>query len=264
MMSLDNTLWLAYILTEVAVIGLLIYRRVWQILPVFCIYFAWDLLSNGGGFLSQRFFPEGYNPTTYFIQTAIDSVLQFGVLVELTWSVLRPIRASLPRYTLIAVGLLILAIGGAIWPFSALPGLAETSAAGRLIGHFQQTASILRVLFFLVLAGCSQMLSIGFRDRELQVATGLGFYSLVSLGAAMLSSHQGTVAQYKHLNQLVVVSFLCSLVYWIFSFAHKQTERREFTPQMQNLLLAVAGAARSERSAITDASGSSGQRRRKL
>jgi fumarate reductase subunit D len=176
------------------------------------------------------------------------------VFVELAWSVLRPIRASLPRFTIVAVAALILAVGAAIWPFAALPGLALTSPLGQLIGRMQQTVAILRILVFLLLAGFSQLLSIGFRDRELQVATGMGFYSLVSLGTALLSTHQETVNQYKHLNQFVIGSFLCSLLYWIVSFAQKEAERREFTPQMQNLLLAVAGVARAERSALTNSS----------
>jgi len=35
------------------------------------------------------------------------------------------------------------------------------------------------------------------------------------------------------------------------SFAQKEAERREFSPQMQGLLLAVAGSARSTRIALT-------------
>ena len=118
--------------------------------------------------------------------------------------------------------------------------------------HVQQTASILRILFFLVLAGCSQFLSIGWRDRELQVATGLGFYSLVSLAVEILHSHQAMGPQYALLNQVVVASYLISFAYWIFSFAQKEAKRREFTPQMQSLLLAVAGTARSTRVALMD------------
>ena len=252
MMSLDNTLWLAGILTEGVVVGLLVYRRVWRLLPLFCVYCVWDVLSNTGGFLAQQFSPSSYNPVTYFIQASIDSVLMFGVLVELSWSVLRPIRQSLSRFTLVFMALALLALGAVIWPFSMLPGLAGQLPLVRLVGHVQQTVAILRILFFLGLAGCSQLLSIGLRDRELQVATGLGFYSLVSLGTAVLSAHQATIIQYQHLNQIVIASFLCSLLYWVFAFVQKEAQRREFTPQMQNLLLAVAGTARANRSALRD------------
>jgi hypothetical protein len=251
-MSLDNTLWLAGILTEAFVVGLLFYRRVWRLLPLFCIYCVWDVLSNTEGFASAYLFdPNSPNYlTTYLIQTAIDSVLQFCVLVELAWSVLRPVRSLLPRYTLVGLSAIVLLIGAAIWPFSAVTGNAQLPSDAQLVVHLQQTAAILRILLFLGMAGCSQLLSIGWRDRELQVATGLGFYSLVSLGAAFLSSHQQTAHQFGHVNQFVIGSFLCALFYWVFSFAQKEAERREFTPQMQNLLLAVAGVARAERTAL--------------
>ena len=82
-MSLDNTLWLAYILTEVAVVSLLIYRRVWRLLPLFCVYCVWDVLSNTEGFASAHLFHNGFSNylITYLIQTAIDSgiaVLRIG------------------------------------------------------------------------------------------------------------------------------------------------------------------------------------------
>jgi hypothetical protein len=251
-MSPENSIWLVGILAETVVVGLLIYRRVWHLLPIFCIYCAWDLLSNIWGFASRQFFPDSYNATSYFLQTVVDAILQFAVLVELAWSVLRPIRSSLPRGSQLAVALLLLAVGAAIWPFVTLAGLSHLPKLLYVVFRFQQTVSILRILFFVVLAACSQLLSIGWRDRELQVATGLGLYSLVSLGVSMLQAHQTGGMQYSHLNEFVIAGFLCSLGYWVFSFAQKQAERREFTPQMQNLLLAVAGAARANRAALSD------------
>lgn len=262
MMSIDNSLWLGYMVTEAVVIGLLVYRRAWRILPVFCIYCAWDVLSNLGIFLYQyenRFNSELKSYiTVYLSQTILDAALQFCVLVELAWSVLRPVRAFMPRFTLLLIAGMILAIGVAIWQIPAPVELSPRS--GQLfvtLMHLQQTLSILRILFFLGMAGCSQLLSIGWRDRELQVATGMGVYSLCSLGVTLLQARERHIAQFSHLSQLnefVVASFLCCLIYWLFSFAQKEPERREFTPQMQNLLLAVAGVARAERAALVDAS----------
>jgi hypothetical protein len=236
---------------EAAVLGLLLYRRVWRTFPAFCVYIVWGLVSDLGNYAIQRFSPSSFT-TTYLIQLVLDSALQFGVLVELAWSVLRPMRASLPRIALLVIAVLIVAVGAAIWPFAGIHNLASLPPQWRALVHVQQTASILRILFFLVLAGCSQFLSIGWRDRELQVATGLGFYSLVSLAVEILHSHQAMGPQYALLNQVVVASYLISFAYWIFSFAQKEAKRREFTPQMQSLLLAVAGTARSTRVALMD------------
>jgi hypothetical protein len=247
MMSLDNAIWFAGAVIEAAVLGLLLYRRVWRVLPVFCVYSAWDLLTSAGAYAVLRFFPARYF-TAYFAQTAVDSALEFAVLIELAWSVLRPLRASLPR----AVGGLVAALGGAVWPFAVIPGFGNLPPEWHLLMHLQQTASILRVLLFLVLAGCSQLLSIGWRDREFQVATGLGFYSLVSLAVAMLHTHETMGPLYRHLQQVEVASYLGSLFYWVVSFAQKEAERREFSPKMRRALLAVSGAARTTRVALAD------------
>jgi hypothetical protein len=250
-MSLDNVLWLAGIVVEAAVVGLLLYRRIWRKLPVFCVYCAWDLFSNIGTYAIRRFFPHSYF-TVYLAEIAIDSALVFCVLIELAWSVLRPFRASLPRAALLVIGGVVVAVGAAIWPFVTIPGLEGVRLQVHILARLQQTTSILRILFFLGLAGCSQLLSIGWRDRELQVATGLGFYSLFSLAVEMLLTHQKMGPQYNYLNRVVVASYLVSLLYWAFSFAQKEAERREFTPQMQSFLLAVAGTARTTRAGLED------------
>ncbi len=118
----------------------------------------------------------------------------------------------------------------------------------------------MRVLFFLVLAACSQLLSISWRDRELQIATGLGFYSLVSIAVSIVQAGQTVGPLYIHLNEIVGASYLCSLLYWTFSFATKVAPRREFTPQMEGFLLAVAGAARSTRVSLTEARAQKGRK----
>lgn len=250
-MSLDNELWFAYIAVEAALVGLLLYRRVWRTLPVFFSYCIWDIFSNIAVYLVSQHYAAQYFQV-YFAETVLDSSLLFCVLLELAWSVLRPVRASLSRSALLVVAALILLAGAAIWPFAALPGLVHaTSKQGLLFAQLQQTLSILRILFFLLLAAGSQFLSISWRDRELQVATGLGFVSFIGVAVALLQMHQTTVSKYQHLSQLVIASYLCCVFYWLVSFAQKEAERREFTPQMQNFLLAVAGAAHSTRVALT-------------
>jgi hypothetical protein len=49
-----------------------------------------------------------------------------------------------------------------------------------------------------------------------------------------------------------MAAYSCSLLYWAVCFAQQEAERREFTPQMQSLLLAVAGTARTTRIALAD------------
>lgn len=259
-MSLDNALWLVGVFAELLVVAMVVYRRMYRLIPVFCLFCVWSLFSDSVNYPLHRLSENDYL-RVYLVETSIDSCLQLAVLIELAWSVLRPIRSSLPKATIFVVSGLILAIGAAIWPFSSVHA-ADLSSMGQQLMHLLQTISILRVIFFLALAGCSQLLSIGWRDRELQVATGLGIYSLVSLGVAMFHTHDANSVVNSQLNLIVVGSYICSMLYWVISFARKEPERREFTPQMQNLLLAMAGVARADRTALTRNSVTDEQRHR--
>jgi hypothetical protein len=250
--NLDNALWFAYIGVEAVLVGLLFYRRAWRGFPVFLAYCIWDILSNLGAYAIDLYAPSR-DFQAQFVQTVIDSALLFCVLVELAWSVLRPLRSSLTRRSLVILVVILLVAGAIIWPFATLSGLVHVASKQFLVyAQLQQTVSILRVLFFLVLAAGSQWLSLSWRDRELQVATGLGFYSIVSVIASMLQAYQTTASQLERLNRFFVASFLCSLLYWIVSFAQREAERREFTPQMRSFLLVMAGAAHTTRVTMTE------------
>jgi hypothetical protein len=224
--------------------GATIRRRVWRILPIFSAYLVWALLSD----LTWLYFQEHGNPLNYLrfytIEMTIDSLLMFTVLVELAWSVLRPVRASLPRGTLFALAVLIAIAGLIIWPLAGKTTPPQMGDEGATIFHLQQTFAILRVTCFVVMASFSQLLSIGWRDRELQVATGLGVYSIASLLVNMLHAHQLSGANYHKLDEVVSLSYLGTLAYWVVSFAAKEYQRKEFSPQMRDFLLLMGGGAR--------------------
>jgi hypothetical protein len=99
------------------------------------------------------------------------------------------------------------------------------------------------------------MLSIGWRDRELRVAMDFGFCSLVSLAVAVLNTHHATAERFKNLYWAVAISFVCSLIYWVWSFAQKEAEHQEFTPQMRHTLLTLAEAVHGTRTAMTEKAG---------
>ena len=255
-MTPDSYLDLISTLGEALVLGVVVFRRIYKSLPLFSSYLLFLLLTNGINFYVSQFKPEQYEHI-YFPLSILDSVFMFCVLVELAMSVLKPIRASIPRWSFLAVGLFLAIVFGAIWPFAKPPGFAHLAPMIQRIIHLDITSSALRIVFFLALAGFSQLLSIGWRDRELQIATGLGFYSLVSLSVTLLHMNQGTGdlatnLHYHLLDQLATLSYICSLLYWTVSFAQKEPERRQFTPQMETFLLALAGNARSTRIAITN------------
>jgi hypothetical protein len=248
---IDNELLIAGIAAEIAVLVFLLGRKAWRTLPVFCAYIAWCILDDLVNFVIVYKFPGVY-PRAYLWEMVPDALLQLAVLVELAWSVLRPNRAILPRGTVFVLIALVGITGLIVWPLAGLTVPTNISHHAELYVHFQQTVAILRVVCFLVMAGFSQVLSIGWKDRELQVATGLGFFSIVSLIIAVLHSRQDTGLAYHWLDRVTSASYIGTLVYWVLSFSTKEQERKEFSPQMQQLLLLMSGGARAGRIALSD------------
>ena len=243
--------------SELAIILLMIRGRSFRTFPVFSFYLCWSLFCDSFLYYIRIEHAELYF-RVYFVQLIIDSLMIFAVLVELGWSVLRPIRNSLPKHSWVGIAVLF-AVGALIlWPIAGWVAPANLNAQGLNLFRLQQTPAILRALSFLALAAFSHVLSIGLRDRELQIATGLGFYSITSLAVTILHVHQqsGTPAYYW-LDLAGQISYLAALFYWVFAFAKQPAERREFTPQMKTMLLAVAGAARSGRIDLEDSTKSS-------
>lgn len=253
-MNLDTTLALAGILAEAVILGLLIFRRVYKTLPLFFSYLAWSLINDIGQYFFSHQFPNS-QLLIYLVSSVVDSIFMFCVLIEVSMSVLKPMRSLLPRWAIFAVILLLAGASTAIWLLVKFPGFDALTGPFQIVVHINLTSTIIRIVFFLLLAGFSQLLSIGWRDRELQIATGFGFYAVASLSVALFHLNQGAspalVQQYHMLDQIVGASYVCSIGYWIISFAQKVPERREFTPQMQNFLVALAGNARTTRMAMS-------------
>lgn len=253
-MTLDSAVLIASIVGEAVVCAILLQRKAWRSLPFFSIYVIWTLASDlASSFILWKMSAFVYG-RYYISQVIADSILQFAVLVELAWSVLKPIRLSLPRGALIVLNLLIALAGLAIWPLAGMAVPQNFSGLNVFLFQLQETFAILRVAGFLIMASFSQLLSIGWRDRELQIATGLGFYSIVSLIVALLHSHQTQGPEYHWPDQALSLCYVGTLSYWVMSFATKEQERKEFSPQMQQLLLLMSGGARAGRVAISDLS----------
>ncbi len=241
------------VVAEVALLLILIKDKVYRTLPVFFAYLCWSLLSDSILYYVRISSPEGRFFQIYIVQLVLDSLMIFALLVEVAWSVLRPIRNSLPKNSWIVIAALVLIGGVLLWPIAGLASPSFITAAGKSFFTLQQTTAILRAVFFLALAGFSQFLSIGWRDRELQIATGLGFFSIVSLAVTILHTHQVNGSSIYHWLDLAgSLSYLGALVYWCVAFSTRTVERREFTPQMRSMLLAVAGAARTARIDLDD------------
>jgi hypothetical protein len=256
---IDTALILIGIVAQAGLAVLLVRRRVYKRLPLFCIYVLWGVISDSLGLLISTRFASIY-PRYFIYQMALDCILQFSVLVELAWSVLKPLQSSLPRWTVPAIAGLVLIAGLAVWPISGSTLMHGLPPEWHLFLRLRQSSSMLQILFFVLLAAGSHLFSISWRDRELQVATGLGFYSLVNLAVSLVHAQMPKIAHYHMVDEILTVCYFCALMYWAVCFTQQEEARKEFTPQMRSFLLTVSGAAHAGRIAL-DSNSLRGNRR---
>jgi hypothetical protein len=118
----DYAIWVSCFLAEAVLIVLLARSRAFRTFPAF---FAIHLLE----FPQRRhLFPPSVpiavppQPISSSMKSRWSSTaaMLFAVLVELAWSVLRPIRASLPKNAWIGIALFIALVGLLLWPVAGL------------------------------------------------------------------------------------------------------------------------------------------------
>jgi len=224
-MAFDSMVQLVCIGAEGIVLAMVFHRRIWRILPVFSCYIAWTLITDLAA--TSFLFRTPWNYLRFYtVEAVADAMLQLLVIIELVWSVLRPILADRNRTTLAMLAGLIAFAGLLIWRTTGRLVESNLAPDAQLLIRLNETTAILRVICFLGLAVFSQMLALDWGDRQLQVAVGLAFCSAVNLAVTALHFHAAAQSSaYRWLDRLVSLSYLGVLLFWIACFS-KLPERR--------------------------------------
>jgi hypothetical protein len=251
---LDNVFWGAGFFGEMLLGCFLIARKTYRIFPFFTIWVLLNVLCE----LVSYFFIRTASTQTYaivdFTQFLLLSITELGVLGEIAVNVIRPARRELTNQILLAflLAVLIFGVGGFLF---AAHANAATLAHPRTVFVVNSTLAILQLLTFLLIAGFAQLLGLGWKNRALQIASGLAFYAAVSLIATSMQNnlHGGPdyYVKYHSLSQFIVASYLCSLYYWCFAFARKEAPRKEFSPQMAQFLVSISGSTKTHPAVVS-------------
>ena len=81
----------------------------------------------------------------------------------------------------------------------------------------------------------------------MQLATGLSFYSAVDLILSLIGRYSGDS---PGLESVRVGAAALELGFFVYAFTTKDAERREFSPQMEQFLVTLAGRAKHARTAL--------------
>jgi hypothetical protein len=230
-------------------------KRLARLYPIFVLYLLLNLAEDPiswllmvGGDAYRRY---------YFVVTILDYILQLLIVFEIGRNVFRPSKRSLPFpiVPVATVGILLCAIIAA----SFAPQVQAADAERLVQVSLQVTLglAILKLLLFAALAAFAQVLGIGWKSHVLQLATGLAFYAGVSLLIQISSSHvsiteeKGYIAHLSRLMQIQSIAYNLTLAFWIWAFSRNEAPRKDFTPQMQEVLVTIAQSAKRTRLSVT-------------
>ena len=90
----------------------------------------------------------------------------------------------------------------------------------------------LSVAALLALAWWSSLQGLHCPSHELRIASGLGFYSVVSLGVIILNTHTLYGAEYHWTDKAQGFGYFCALPYWVLVFAKRTPKSLKICSQV--------------------------------
>jgi hypothetical protein len=244
--ALYATFSILCLIAEISLFVVLVARRQYRLFPVFTICIAFSLLNDIGVGALLVVYSTHVARSVAFTLLPLGYLLDLAVLLEITWNVLRPVHTSLPhgsvRAFVVAVALALL--GGVLLAY-------HFGNTGNKIQDIKVpldlTVGLLRMLIFAATAGFAQLLGIGWRDKVLQLATGLSFYSAVDLIVSLVGRYNGDSPA---LESTRLVAATLELGFFVWVFTTKDVRRREFSPQMEQFLVTLAGRTKLARTTL--------------
>jgi len=251
MTRIDGALWILGVTGQLLLFLVLVNRRLYRTFPVFTVYILYSSVSD---VLVATLFTHASQHTyfvAYFVNTVPEFLLQLGIIIEIAWNVLSPVKRSLPKASLYLLATLVLIGAFVTLIFSMNSNPSHYQGWWKVFFVTNFTFAILRLVIFLVIAFFSQMLGIGWKNHVLQIATGFASYSIVTLLVEMLHRFVGFKEAYKyHLHeQFRIVGWCMALGYWGYVLAKKEAERKEFSPKMAAFLISISEALGQNREA---------------
>jgi hypothetical protein len=216
--SFESTFPFAAIAAELALLVLLSLRGMWRVVPMFCIYIGWSLISDVLAMLFQSYETSANYFRFWLMASEANNIVGFLVLLEIILAVWR--RHNSPRKlrdeALLAVSLA--AAGLALWPIAERLTPQHLSHDTALVFGFQQVLCLMFIACGAVLVILRRRISLNWTDLEFQIAVGISFVSGFSLVTGMLRlTSEGKIFP-RLIDQISGVSYLVTLIFWIRCF----------------------------------------------
>jgi hypothetical protein len=230
----------------------LLRSRLYRTFPIFFIYILYSSVSDIGFLALFRHVSDRTYFWAYFTNNIPELLLQIGILIEVGFNVINPVRHSLPRASLYLF--MAMLAGGTLLALllSMHSQPASLDRWEQYFVHINFGVAILRLAIFAAIAGFSQLLGIGWRNHALQLASGFLGYSIAVLLVELLHRFSGVANQplYHLHEQFRILAWCMVLGYWSYTLSRADAPRKEFSPGMAEFLVSLSEVSRQNRTAF--------------
>ncbi len=143
------------LVAEIALFAILLVRRQYKTFPVFTLYIAFNLFIDITVGALAALSSHQVVQSVALAMLPLQYLIELGVLFEIAWNVLRPVRASLPQGTIkVFIAFVVLAVlGGTLLAWQVHP---TGNKVYDIKAPLDLTVGLLRMLIFALTVGFAQ------------------------------------------------------------------------------------------------------------
>jgi hypothetical protein len=239
--DLDRFFWAAGFLGNLGLLLVLCYRRRAKEFPFFTALIALNATRTPLLYCVLHYGTERSYFYTYWSLGIIDTMLQFGIVYEISYRVFRPLDVWAQDLRSSFVWLVGLSVSVAF----GLSSLASSPAPGWVPAVLNKgnlfTAALLSELLVAMLA-LAVSVRLPWRGHVAGIAKGLGTYSLVTVLIETGHSYFGGSRElpvFVILSDVRMAAYLCCVTYWIIDLWRDELPGRVMTQEMREKIFTL-------------------------
>ncbi len=236
--TLDNTLWAASLIGNVALVFVLLFRGGHRDFPIFTLFIGFGAARTLLLFFVLRYGTRHGYFLAYWITGCVDYVMQIALILEIARDALRPTGTWVrdARISFLAWGAMGLA-GAAL--LAAQIGPPQSRGLNLWDVRVTVFTSLLTCVLFIAMSAAANRLGLQQRNRVVAIGQGIAIWAFVSLVEELGHVILGWDREFVVLVHARMLVYLLVLAYWVNAFWRSEKIRAPLSPEMTAYLVAL-------------------------
>ncbi|MBS1851934.1 MAG: hypothetical protein JST79_13585 [Acidobacteria bacterium] len=216
-------LWIAHPVLQAAVAGVMVWRKLHRLFPVFFAYLAFEVFVFGLTFTAYHTDNYPFYFYSYWICAVVSLVIGFKVIHEIFLDIFRPYHALKDLGSILFkwAALVMLLVAGVV---AAASTVVSAGPLIQAIITVQRCVRVIQVGLILFLLVFPRYLGISWRQHSFGIALGFGSFAGVELIAVALRASVHVQATTADLSNMI--AYNASILIWLFYMVTESAVRK--------------------------------------